>query len=330
MLLLVLTFMAGIAHGYTREEVAKRGVLHCGVSTGSPGFSSVDTDGRWTGLDVDMCRGVAAATLGDANKVEFLPLAENEAFTALIGGEVDILSRHSTWTYTRDTALTTHFTGVSYYDGQGGLVATSLGAKNFADLKKVKVCNPSGLSSSQNLIDYLERHKIDYKLVSYDNVDLAVKGFEGGACDLISMQLSQLYGVRLGLKKPEESIVLPDVISKQPLGPVVRQGDDVWFNIVRWTVFAMINGEELGITSDNVDEMKISNKLDVKRFFGLEGSGGQGMGLKKNWASEIIRQVGNYGEIFERSLGAKSAMKVERGMNNLWNNGGLMYAPPLR
>jgi general L-amino acid transport system substrate-binding protein len=323
-------FLTVTAFGYTKEAIQKRDFLQCGVSTGSPGFYSVDEQGRWAGLDVDICRALAAATLGDANKVEFLPLAGNEAYTALLGGEIDILSRHSTWTYTRDSALAVHFAGISYYDGQGIMVAKTLGAEKIGDLKMVKVCSTVGPSTEKNLTEYLESSKVEYKIVSFDNIDLAVKGFEGQACDLISMKLSQLYGVRLGLAKPEDALVLSDVITKEPLGPVVRQGDDIWFNIVRWTLFAMLNAEELGINSDNIDEMKISNKLDIKRFFGLEGTGGKGLGLKNDWAAQIIRQVGNYGEVFERNLGEQSTMKIERGMNKLWNQGGLQYAPPFR
>jgi len=323
-------YWASLAFCYTREEVQKRGFLLCGVSTGSPGFSSVDEQGRWTGLDVDFCRALAAAVLGDAGKVEFLPLVENEAYTALLGGDIDILSRHSSWDFTRDSALAADFAGISYYDGQGIMVSRNLAAQDLDNLKKAKVCSASGVSSEEDLIEYLNSGKVDYKIVSFENLDYAVKGFEEGACDLISMQLSQLYGVRLGLTKPETGVVFQDVIAKEPLGPVVRQGDDVWFDIVRWTLFAMLNGEELGITSQNIDEMKISNRLDIKRFFGLEGSGGEGLGLRNDWAAQIVRQVGNYEEVFERNLGMQSLMKIERGMNRLWNRGGLHYAPPLR
>lgn len=328
-LLLVFLFV-GSAQSYTREEVIRRGFLQCGVSTGSPGFSSVDPLGKWTGLDVDICRAVAVATLGDASKVEFQPLAENESFTALLRGKVDVLSRHSTWTYTRDSALSVNFAGISYYDGQGFLVSKELNVNTLLDLHKVKVCSPVGSAFEQNLSDYFERNKIEFRIVPYETLDLAVKGFAGKGCELISMQQSQLYGLRLGLADPESAVVLDDVISKEPLGPVVRQGDDVWFNIVKWSFYAMVNGEELGVTSKNIEEMRISNKLAVKRFFGLEGTGGKGLGLKNDWAVQIIRQVGNYGEVFERNFGPQSPMNVDRGLNNLWNRGGLQYAPPLR
>ncbi len=326
----ILLFFVGNAHGYTREEVVKRGYLECGVSTGSPGFSSVDPYGKWTGFDVDICRAVAAATLGDAGKVKFLPLAENESFTALLSGEVDVLSRHSTWTFTRESALAVHFAGISYYDGQGLLVSKNLNTEHLPDLKKVNVCSPVDSAFEPDLVDYLERNKIEYKIVPYDTFDLAVEGFSKEACDAISMQQSQLYGLRLGLADPDSAVVLPEVIAKEPLGPVVRQDDDAWLNIVKWSLYAMINAEELGVTSTNIDEMRTSNKLAVKRLFGLKGAGGKGIGLKDGWAVKVIKQVGNYGEVFERNLGAGSVLKLERGLNNLWNNGGLQYAPPLK
>lgn len=326
----VLVLTVSTVRAYTREEVVKRGQLRCGVSTSSPGFSSVDAQGRWTGLDVDICRAVAAAVLGDAEKVDFLPLAENESFTALLSGEVDVLSRHSAWTFTQDAALAVHFVGVSYYDGQGFLISTKLGAKQARDLKKVKVCSPVGSVSEINLIDYFERNKVDFKIVPYETLDLAVKGFAGGSCDVISLQQSQLYGLQISLADPGSAIVLPDVISKEPLGPVVRQGDDIWFDIVKWSLFAMLNAEELGITSGNIEEMRISNRLAVKRLFGLEKNGAKAIGLRRDWASLIIAQVGNYGEVFERNFGVKSPLKVDRGLNKLWTQGGLQYGPPLR
>ncbi len=328
--LLLLLFFVGIAHAYTREEVVKRGYLQCGVSTGSPGFSIVDPYGKWTGFDVDICRAVAAATLGDAGKVKFLPLADNESFTALLSGEVDMLSRHSTWTFTRESALAVHFAGISYYDGQGLLISKKLNITQLPDLKKVNVCSPVDSAFEPDLVDYLERNKIDYKIVPYDTFDLAVEGFTKEACDAITMQQSQLYGLRLGLADPNSAVVLPEVIAKEPLGPVVRQDDDTWLNIVRWSLFAMIDSEELGVTSVNIDQMKNSNILAVKRLFGLKGAGGKGLGLKDDWAVQVIKQVGNYGEIFERNLGSGSVLKLNRGLNNLWNNGGLQYAPPLK
>ncbi|TKB26922.1 amino acid ABC transporter substrate-binding protein [Desulfopila sp. IMCC35006] len=328
--LLAIVFFAGMAQAYTREEVIKRGFVLCGVSTGSPGFSSVDALGKWTGLDVDICRAVAAATLGDAKKVECIPLAENESFTALLTGKIDILSRHSTWTFTRDSALPIHFAGISYYDGQGVLISKKLNIQHLADLRQVKLCSPVDTDFEPHIIDYLTRNNIEYSIVPYDTVDLAVKGFDREDCDMLTMQQSQLYGIRLGLANPDGAQVLPEVIAKDPLGPVVRQGDDTWLNIVRWSLYAMVNSEELGITSGNLDEMKLSDILAVKRLLGREGAGGRGIGLKNDWALQIIRQVGNYGEVFERNVGSMSVLKIERGMNNLWTRGGLQYAPPLQ
>jgi general L-amino acid transport system substrate-binding protein len=326
--LLVIVLYTGLAEAYTKEEVVRRGFLQCGVSTGSPGFSTVDVHGKWTGLDVDICRAVAAATLGDADKVEFLPLAEKESFTALLSGEVDILSRHTTWTFTRDSALAVDFAGVSFYDGQGLLISKKLNVDHLQDLKKVKICSPVESGFEPNLIDNFERNKIEYKIVPYDTLDLAVKGFEQETCDTISMQQSRLYGLRLGLADPDSALVLPEVIAKAPLASVVRQGDATWLNIVKWSLYAMIIGEELGVTSTNLAEMRSSDVLAVKRLFGLEGAGGKSIGLSDDWAIQIIRQVGNYGEVFERNFGA-GAVKIERGLNSLWNRGGLHYAPPL-
>lgn len=321
---------AGSAGATTRVEVIKRGFLQCGVSTGTSGFSTVDEKGNWSGLDVDVCRAVAAATLGDAKEVKFLPLAENESFTALLSGEVDILSRNVTWTFSRDSALAVNFAGVSYYDGQGVLVSGKHGTKNISELQDIKVCGQAESAMEKNLEDYFTRHKIAFKNVVFETPDLAVKGFIEKKCDVITMQQSMLYGVMLGLADPISAVVLPDVISKEPLGPVVRQGDDNWFDIVKWSLYAMITAEELGVDSTNVEEMVVSDKLAVKRLLGKEGSIGKGLGLKNDWAYQIVKQVGNYGEIFERNFGSKSVIKVDRGLNNLWNNGGLHYSPPLR
>lgn len=327
---LVVLIFAGTVHAYTREEVVERGSLRCGVSTGSPGFSTIDGAGRWTGFDVDICRAVAAATLGDADKVEFLPLVEGESFTALLAGEVDILARHSTWTFTRESALGVHFAAIGYYDGQGILVYKKLNVSRLADLKKVKVCSPVESSYEGNLVDYFKRNNVDYKIVAYENTDLAVEGFKKEACNMISMPQSQLYGLQQALAEPDSVVVLPEIIAKEPLGPVVRQDDDNWLNIVRWSFYAMVTGEELGVTSMNIDEMRMNSSLAVKRLFGSEGTGGKGLGLKDDWAIQILRQVGNYGEIFEKNLGPASALNIDRGMNNLWTRGGLQYAPPLQ
>jgi len=329
-LLIIAVFFAGSARASVKDEVVKRGFLQCGVSTGIAGFSTVDEKGNWSGFDVDLCRGVAAATLGDAGEVKYMPLAENESFTALLSGEVDILCRNATWTFDRDSALAVHFTGISYYDGQGLLVAGTLNAKRISDLKKVNICSRVGSAMEENLVDYFTRNRVEFKVIPFETPDLALKGFEEGKCDVITMQQSMLYGLRLGLTDPATALVLPDVISKEPLGPVVRQGDDTWFDIVKWTLYAMVAAEELGINSTNVEEMKVSDKLAVKRILGQEGNMGKGLGLNDDWFYQIIKQVGNYGEVFERNFGSKSLLKVDRGLNNLWNHGGLQYAPPLR
>ncbi len=311
-------------------SVQKKGFLHCGVNTGLPGFSHADEKGNWTGLDVDLCRAVAAAVLGDAGKVKYTPLTAKERLTAVQSGEVDLLSRNTTWTLTRDTSLGLNFAGINYYDGQGFLVSKELGVKSAKELDGAAVCILAGTTTELNLADYFRTHGMAYQPVVFDTGDQTVKGFEAGRCDVLTSDQSQLYGLRVKLARPEDAVVLPDVISKEPLGPVVRQGDDAWFNIVRWTLFAMINAEELGVTSANVEEMKSSSNPEIRRLLGLEGSPGKGLGLAEDWAYQVVRQVGNYGESFERNVGGGSPLKIERGLNALWRDGGLQYAPPIR
>lgn len=259
-----------------------------------------------------------------------MPLAENESFTALLTGEVDILSRHSTWNFVRDAALAVHFAGISYYDGQGVLISKKLNVDHLPDLARVKLCSPVDTDFEPDIVDYLVRNNIEYTLVPYDTLDLAVKGFDREDCDTLSMPKSQLYGLRLGLAEPDRAAVLPEVIAKDPLGPVVRQGDDAWLNIVKWTLYAMINAEELGVSSENIETMQLSNILEIQRLLGRQGAGGKAIGLNKDWALQVIRQVGNYGEVFERNLGSMSPLKIDRGINNLWTQGGLQYAPPFQ
>ncbi len=327
---LTVCLTSGLAQAATKDEVIKRGYLQCGVSTGLPGFSNPDEKGAWTGLDVEVCRAVAAATLGDATKVKFVPLTAKERFTALQSGEIDILSRNTTWTLTRDSSLGLNFAGTSYYDGQGFMVSKNLGVKSALELDGAAVCIQSGTTSELNLADYFKQNKMEYKPIVFDTSDQTVKGFEAGRCDVLTSDQSQLYGLRIKLAKPEEAVVLPEVISKEPLGPVVRQGDDAWFNIVKWSLYAMINGEELGVTSANVDSMKDTANPGIKRFLGLEGIKGEGLGLADEWSYNIIKQVGNYGEMFERTVGEGSPLKIGRGLNALWTQGGIQYAPPIR
>lgn len=311
----------------TLETVIKNDHVKCGVSTGLAGFSAADEKGNWQGIDVDVCRAVAAATLGDASKVKYTPLTAKERFTALQSGEIDMLSRNTTWTLTRDGSLGLNFAGVNYYDGQGFMVSSKLGVKSALELDGAAVCIQAGTTTELNLADYFKANNMSYKAVTYDTSDQTIKGFEAGRCDMLTSDQSQLYSLRIKLAKPEEAVVLPEVISKEPLGPVVRQGDDKWFNIVKWSLFAMVNAEEMGVTKDNIKEMKDSKDPSIQRLMGGQG---EKLGLKDDWAMNIVSQVGNYGESFEANVGSGSPLKIGRGLNALWNKGGLQYAPPIR
>ncbi|WP_421862372.1 amino acid ABC transporter substrate-binding protein [Motiliproteus sp.] len=314
----------------TLDAVKEKGFVQCGVSTGLPGFSNPDEKGNWQGMDVDVCRAVAAATLGDASKVKYIPLTAKERFTALQSGEIDVLSRNTTWTQTRDTTLGLNFAGVNYYDGQGFMVSKNLGVKSALELDGAAVCIQSGTTTELNLSDYFREHKMSFSPVVFDTSDQTVKGFEAGRCDVLTSDQSQLYALRIKLANPDSAMVLPEVISKEPLGPVVRQGDDLWFNIVKWSLNAMINAEELGLTSSNIDKMKDSSNPSVRRFVGMEGPKGSGMELSDDWAYQIVKQVGSYGEAFERNVGSGSPLAIDRGVNALWSKGGFLYAPPMR
>ena len=295
--------LAGMATAQadTLEDTIERGAVQCGVSDGLPGFSAPDDDGNWQGLDVDVCRAVAAAVLGDADAVNYISLNAVERFTALQSGEVDLLSRNTTWTTTRDTTLGLNFTGVNFYDGQGFMVSRDLGANN-----------------------------MEFNPIVFDTSEQTVGGYQAGRCDVLTSDTSQLAALRIQLDDPEASMILSDVISKEPLGPVVRQGDDLWFNIVKWSLFAMLNAEEYGVTSENAEEMLNSENPDVARLLGQDGNYGEGMQLEADWAYNIISQVGNYAESFERNVGMDSPLEIERGVNALWNDGGFQYAPPIR
>lgn len=316
--------------GSTLGNVQAAGVLKCGVSTGLPGFSNADSSGQWTGIDVDVCRAIAAAVFGDASKVKYIPLNAKERFTALQSGEIDVLSRNTTWTLTRDASLGLNFAGTTYYDGQGFLVNKKLGVKSAKELNGATVCIQAGTTTELNLADYFRANGMEYTPVVFDNSDQTVGGFEAGRCDVLTSDQSQLYALRIKLKDPTSAVVLPEVISKEPLGPVVRQGDDQWFNVVKWSLFAMLNAEEAGVTMANVDSMKDSKQPAVRRILGLEGPKGEGLGLRDDWAYQIVKQVGNYGEVFDRNVGSGSPLNVARGVNALWNKGGFQYAPPIR
>lgn len=319
-----------IAVSGTLQNVLNNKALVCGVSTGLAGFSNPDEKGNWQGLDVDVCRAVAAAVLGDANAVKFTPLTAKERFTALQSGEIDVLSRNTTWTLTRDTSLGLNFAGVSYYDGQGFLVNKDLGVTSALELDGAAVCIQAGTTTELNLSDYFRANGMKFTAITFDTSAETAKGFDAGRCDVLTSDQSQLYALRLQIANPEGAVVLPEVISKEPLGPAVRQGDDEWFNIVKWSLFAMLNAEELGVTSENVDSMRTEGGPDTKRLLGGEGMKGDMLGLSDDWSYNIIKQVGNYGEMFERNVGAGSPLGIARGLNALWNQGGIQYSPPIR
>jgi len=318
------------ASAATLDDVKAKGFVQCGVSQGLPGFSNPDSAGNWTGIDVDVCRAVAAAVFGDASKVKYTPLSAKERFTALQSGEIDILSRNTTWTATRDTSLGLNFAGVNYYDGQGFMVRKDLNVKSALELSGASVCTNTGTTTELNVADYFRANKLEYEIVAFEKADEVVAAYDAGRCDVYTTDASGLYAQRLKLTNPGDHIVLPEIISKEPLGPVVRQGDDQWFNLVKWTHFAMVNAEELGITSANVDEMKGSDNPAVKRVVGTEGEFGTALGVSNDWAYNIIKQVGNYGETFDRNVGPDTPLAISRGVNALWTDGGLQYAPPIR
>ncbi|MCF6755456.1 amino acid ABC transporter substrate-binding protein [Pseudomonas balearica] len=323
---------SGLTHaGATLDAVKKKGFVQCGISDGLPGFSYADAKGQYQGIDVDVCKAVAAAVFGDAGKVKFSPLTAKERFTALQSGEVDVLSRNTTWTSSRDAAMGLNFTGVTYYDGQGFLVNKGIGVKSAKELDGATVCIQAGTTTELNLSDYFRANNLKYTPITYDTSDESAKSLESGRCDVLTSDQSQLYAQRIKLAKPDDYVVLPEVISKEPLGPAVRQGDEEWFDIVRWTLFAMLNAEELGVTSTNVEQMaKTTKNPDVARLLGAEGEYGKDLKLANDWTVQIVKQVGNYGEVFERNVGKGSELKIERGLNALWNKGGLQYAPPVR
>jgi general L-amino acid transport system substrate-binding protein len=329
-LALAVIFVAQSASAQTLKTVKDRGVLHCGANGTLAGFGLPDAQGKWTGLDVDVCRAVAAAIFNDANKVKFVPLSAKDRFTALQSGEVDLLVRNTTWTSSRDSSLGLNFTGVDYYDGQGFMVRKALKVNSALELGDASVCVQQGTTTELNLADFFRAHNMKLKTVTFATADEAVKAYDAGRCDAYTTDASGLYAERLRLANANDHIVLPEIISKEPLGPVVRHGDDQWFDAVKWVLFAMINAEELNITSKNIDEMTKSTNPEVKRFVGTEGNYGEQLGLTKDWAVRIIKLVGNYGEAFDRNVGSGSPLKIDRGLNKLWNKGGIQYAPPVR
>ncbi|WP_425306245.1 amino acid ABC transporter substrate-binding protein [Ciceribacter thiooxidans] len=318
------------ANAGTLDVVKQRGEVRCGVSQGVLGFSAPDEKGVWGGFDVDFCRAVAAATLGDADKVEYVQLSTKDRFAALQSGEVDLLSRQTTWTLSRDTDLGISFVGVNYYDGQAFMVRKDIGVTSVKEISGASVCTETGTTTEQNMADYFKANGIQYQVIAFDKPDQTVQAFNTGRCDVYSTDASALYAQRLSLSDPEGFIILPEVISKEPLGPAVRQGDDQWFKTVRWTLSAMIEAEELGITKENATSLLDEGSVTQKRFLNIGSEAGKALGLDPKWAYQVVSAVGNYGEVFDRHLGSQSALKIDRGLNRLWNDGGLLYAPPVR
>lgn len=325
-----LSLVALPAMAQTLDAVKGKGSVQCGVSQGLPGFSAQNDSGDWEGLDVDLCRAVAAAVFGDASKVAFTPLSAKERFTALSSGEVDLLSRNTTWTMTRDTQLGLNFAGVNYYDGQGMMVPSDLGVSSALELDGATICTNTGTTTELNITDFFRANSMQFTLVAFEKADEVVGAYDSGRCQVYTTDRSGLAAQRLKLTNPDAHVVLPEIISKEPLGPVVRQGDDQWFNIVRWTHFCMVNAEELGVTAANAGEMASSDNPAIKRLLGTEGNFGEELSLANDWCSSVLTSVGNYGETYERNVGPDTPLKLARGANELWTKGGLQYAPPIR
>ena len=317
--------------GQTLDNVKSKGQLVCGVSTGTSGFALADSQGTFKGLDVDICHALSAAIFGAPDKVRYVPLSAPQRFTALQSGEVDVLSRNTTWTLQREASLGLVFAPITFYDGQGFIVAKKLGIKSAKELSGATICVQPGTTTELNLADYFRANKLTLKSVTIENLDEVENAFFSGRCDAYTTDSSGLAGTRVSkAPNPDDYVILPERISKEPLAPVVRQGDDQWFDIVRWTVYTLINAEELGITSANVDEMTKSTDPNIQRLLGVTEGNGKALGLDEKWAYNIIKSVGNYGQIFDRNVGKDSPLKLERGLNGLWNAGGLMYSPPAR
>ncbi len=325
----VALLASGALHAQsTLDAVKSKGYVQCGVNTGLAGFSQPDSRGEWKGLDVDLCRAVAAAVLGDAGKVRFTPLTAQQRFTALQSGEIDVLSRNTTWTISRDSSLGLNFAGVLYYDGQGFMVPKKLGVKSAKALNGATVCVQPGTTTELNLADYFRANRMTFKPVVIEKLEEVLNAFFAGRCDVYTTDVSGLVAVRASrAPNPADYMILPEVISKEPLGPVVRHGDDKWFDAVKWSLFAMLEAEELGLSAANIDQQAGSRNPAIQRFVGASGELGKGLGLDDKWAYRIIKQVGNYGESFDRNL---KPLGFDRGLNNLWTQGGLMYAPPIR
>ena len=314
----------------TLNKVKQRGFLACGSNPALPGFSMPDAQGNWTGFDIDYCRAHAAAIFNDPTKVRFVPLAGKDRFTALQSGEIDVLVRNSTWTMSRDTQLGLNFPAVNYYDGQGFMVRKRLGVSSAKELGGATICTQQGTTTELNLADFFRSNNIKYEVVAYATADETFKAYDSGRCDAFTTDGSALFAERLRASNPDDHVVLPEIISKEPFSPAVRHGDDQWGDLVRWVHFAMLNAEELGVTKANVDQMTKSDNPEIKRLLGNEGNYGEALGLTNDWAVRVTRHMGNYGEIFERNIGEGSPLKIKRGLNALWTKGGLQYGIPIR
>jgi general L-amino acid transport system substrate-binding protein len=325
-------FGASGASASTLSDVKAKGFVQCGVNAGLAGFAQPDASGNYAGFDVDYCKAVAAAIFGDVTKVKYTPLNATTRFPALESRQIDLLVRNTTWTINRDTAHPLLFRAINYYDGQGFMVRKSLNVKSALELSGAAICVQAGTTTELNLADYFKSHNLQYNPVVFEKLEEVNAAYESGRCDVYTTDQSGLYATRLVMKNPDDHMILPEIISKEPFGPAVRQGDDQWFNIVTWASYALINAEEFGITQANVDEMKNSPNPDIRRFLGTEPNTtiGTDLGLDNNWAYNVIKGVGNYGEVFERNLGEGSALKIKRGLNQLWTKGGIQYAPPVR
>ena len=318
------------AQSQTLKAVQDRGSLICGVNPGLEGFASKDANGQWSGFDVDFCRAVAAAVFNDPSKVEFVPLSASDRFEALKNKQIDVLSRNSTWTMGREGDNGVVFAGVTYYDGQGFLVPKAKNFQSALELDGSKVCVQPGTTTELNYVDFFEANHMKYETVHEASADDMIAAYQAGQCNVLTTDASGLFAMRQRLEKPSDNMILPDIISKEPLGPAVRQDDMQWFNIVKWVNFAMLNAEELGVSSKTIDEALKSQKPAVKRLVGTEGDFGKPFGLSTDWAVRVVRTVGNYAEVFDRNVGAHSKLGIPRGLNELWNNGGIQYAPPIR
>lgn len=325
-----LGLTATVAQAATLEDVQAKGYLQCGVTGGVAGFSAPDANNNWSGLEVDFCRAMAAAIFNDPEAVRYTPLTSQERFTALSAGEIDVLSRTTTWTMSRDTQLGIKFVGTMYYDGQGFMVRRADGIASALDLSGAAICIESGTTTELNAADYFAANGLDYNAVVFVDQDEVVKAYEDGRCDVYTTDSSALASERSKFANPDDHVILPEIISKEPLGPVVRQGDENWFNIARWTYFALVEAEEMGVTQANVDEMLGSDNPAIKRLLGVEGDFGTPLGLTKDWAYQIVKHIGNYGESYDRHVGPNTEIGLERGLNALWTDGGLQYAMPIR